>query len=58
MNQNELPQYYAGTEIDWQDYVMRTGVQQEHNLSISGGTDKTTYYSSFNYLDQEGALSL
>ncbi len=56
LNSAELPQYYAGTEIDWQDYAMRTGVQHEHNLSISGGTDKTTYYTSFNYLDQEGIM--
>ncbi len=56
LNSAELPQYYAGTEIDWQDYVLRTGLQHEHNLSISGGSEKTTYYTSLNYFDQEGIM--
>jgi TonB-linked SusC/RagA family outer membrane protein len=39
---------------DWQKEVYRTGVQQSHNLSASGGTDKTTYYFSAGYVKQEG----
>ena len=27
-----------------------------HNLSLSGGSDKTTYYASLGYLDQTGTL--
>ena len=27
-----------------------------HNLSLSGGYGKSTYYFSFNYLDQQGTL--
>ncbi len=53
---NELPQYNAGTTTDWQNLVLRTGVQQEHNISISGGSDKTFYYTSLNYLNQEGIM--
>lgn len=30
--------------------------QLQHNLSISGGDDKTTYVSSFGYFNQEGLL--
>ena len=56
LNSNELPQYRAGTTTDWQNMVLRTGLQQEHNISISGGSDKTLYYTSLNYLDQEGIL--
>lgn len=29
---------------------------QEHNLSLSGGTDKVTYYTSFGLLDQNGLM--
>jgi TonB-linked SusC/RagA family outer membrane protein len=29
---------------------------QEHNLSLSGGTDKITYYTSFGFLDQNGLM--
>lgn len=56
LNSAELPQYYAGTITDWQNMVLRTGLQQEHNISISGGSDKTLYYTSLNYLDQEGII--
>ena len=27
-----------------------------HNLSVSGGTGKSSYFMSFNYLDQQGTL--
>ena len=30
--------------------------QQKHDLSVSGGTDKTTYYLGLGYLGQEGVL--
>lgn len=31
-------------------------MSQEHNVSISGGSDKVTYYTSFNVLDQDGLM--
>lgn len=39
---------------DWGDLVTRTGITQDHVLSISGGTDKIKAYGSFGYLDQIG----
>ena len=45
-----------GAGTDWQDYVMQTGVIQEHNLSISGGSPNSKYYISGNYFDQEGIV--
>ncbi len=53
---DEIPQYQAGTEIDWQDLVLRTAFQNEHQISLSGGTERTKYYSSISSLDQEGVL--
>lgn len=44
------------TPEDWEDYGFRTGTRQETNLSISGGADKTRYYSNFGYLKDEGFL--
>jgi TonB-linked SusC/RagA family outer membrane protein len=41
---------------DWQDVIYRPAITQNHQLSISGGTDKTTYLASFGYLDQQGIL--
>ncbi|MFC4211885.1 SusC/RagA family TonB-linked outer membrane protein [Pedobacter lithocola] len=41
---------------DWQDYVFRQSVQQNHAVAASGGTDKTKYYFSLGYSDQKGAI--
>jgi TonB-linked SusC/RagA family outer membrane protein len=45
-----------GKGTDWQDEVFRRGIMQNHQLSFSGGNDKTTYYTSMNYFDQEGTI--
>lgn len=45
-----------GANTDWQDEVFRTAFTQSHNLSLSGGADKFTYYSSFNMQKQEGII--
>ena len=42
---------------DWQDEVNNSNAMvQNHQLSFSGGSDKTTFYLSLNYMDQEGIL--
>lgn len=38
-------------DTDWQDVVDRKGLVQNHNLSISGGSQRTTYFASLNYND-------
>ena len=43
-------------DTDWQDEIFRTGVQQNHVLSVSGATDKTNYYFSGGYTDQTGVV--
>lgn len=43
-------------DTDWKDEVFRTGVQQNHSVSVSGATDKFNYYMSGNYTDQDGIL--
>ena len=45
-----------GYSTDWQDEIFRTGISQNHNLSIAGGTANNTYRASFNYLNQEGII--
>ena len=45
-----------GEGTDWQDVVLRTAVQQSHELSITGGGDKSRYAFSANYTDQDGIL--
>jgi len=47
-----------GSPIDtrWYDYIYRKGVSQNHNVSVSGGTETTKYYFSANYTKQNGFL--
>lgn len=39
---------------NWNDAVFQDGKMQSHQISASGGTDKTTFYTSFSLFDQEG----
>jgi TonB-linked SusC/RagA family outer membrane protein len=45
-----------GYGYDWQDAVFQTGVSQNHDISFSGGDDKTKYLVSGNYANQEGII--
>lgn len=40
--------------VDWQDLALRSGLAQQHNLSISGGTEKVKYFFGGSYLDVKG----
>ena len=39
---------------DWQELGTRTGLRQEYNFSITAGTDKSSFYVSLGYLNNEG----
>ena len=41
---------------NWQDLTMRKGFQQNIDFSVSGASDKLTYYSSANYFTQESVI--
>lgn len=45
-----------GKGFDWQDQIFRGGVITNHQLSMSGGSEKATYYGSLNYYDAKGVL--
>ncbi|MDZ4071810.1 MAG: SusC/RagA family TonB-linked outer membrane protein [Sediminibacterium sp.] len=42
--------------FNWTDALFRTGVTQQHQLSVSGGTAASRFYASLSYLDQEGIV--
>lgn len=45
----------AGADTDWFDEVTRdTPISHVHNLSLSGGNEKTTYYGGLTYRNFEG----
>lgn len=47
-----------GKGTDWQDLVFNKSAKREnHEISVSGGSEKSTFYASFGYLDQEGIVS-
>jgi TonB-linked SusC/RagA family outer membrane protein len=50
------PQSY-GTGTNWQDQIFsNNALIHNHNLSVSGGSDKSTYYTSIGYLEQQGII--
>jgi TonB-linked SusC/RagA family outer membrane protein len=55
-NNGELANYNAGVTTDWIKETTQTGILQDHNLSISGGTPDVKYFISGDYLDQKGAV--
>lgn len=55
-NEYEYDNYLAGKEIDWIDEISRTGVIQDHNVSIAGGAENVKYYISADFLDQKGII--
>lgn len=40
--------------VDWQDEFMKTGIVQEYNFAVSGGSKDSKYRASFGYLDNNG----
>lgn len=56
----EINPYLEGrpglTDTDWQDEIYRTAGMQNHSVSVGGGTSKIKYYTSIDFLDQEGIL--
>ncbi|TAJ11924.1 TonB-dependent receptor [Marinilabiliaceae bacterium JC017] len=57
------PNYWANTEYgnansDWFDFHFKDrALQQTHNFSVSGASDKIDYYISASTLDQEGIIA-
>jgi TonB-linked SusC/RagA family outer membrane protein len=43
-----------GAGTNWFNVILRDAFTESHNLSISGGTDKSTYNFSLGYLKQDG----
>lgn len=45
-----------GANTNWQDHIFRTAFSQNHNLSISGGSENTTYRGSVGFTSQDGII--
>lgn len=44
---------YPG-DLDWEDAIKRTGYRADYTISASGGNDKTDYYFSLGYMNEDG----
>ena len=50
---NEIPKY----NTDWQELLfVKNAPMQNHEVSITGGNEKTTYASSMSYFSQQGII--
>ncbi|MFY0606534.1 MAG: TonB-dependent receptor [Cyclobacteriaceae bacterium] len=51
------PAYVQGpADTDWQDVLFRNGSLQNHQFSVSGGSDNINFYASANHFTQEGVI--
>jgi TonB-linked SusC/RagA family outer membrane protein len=48
--------YPTGAETNWLDDVLRMGITNNVNMSISAGTEKLNYFASGSYLKQESYI--
>lgn len=52
---NDLKDFDKYTNnTNWFDEMLRTGISQNHSLSLSGGSSKSNYRASYTYLDRTG----
>jgi iron complex outermembrane receptor protein len=44
------------SSTNWEDEVLQTASSQNHELSVSGGNEKTNYFTSISYMQNRGVL--
>lgn len=48
--------YGTGDATNWYDEIFRTGITQNYQLSVAGGSEKVKYFVSGGYLDNQGVI--
>ncbi len=51
-----IPGVTDAVDTKWQDEVMRQAIVQQYQLSTKGGSEKTSFYLSAAYRDEEGVM--
>lgn len=51
--EQELQNFEAGNEFDWQDFYFHTGLRQDYDVSVSGRTERVSYFFSAGYSHRE-----
>lgn len=52
----ELESIRQGRSTDYQSYLLRSGIQQNHQVSVSGGSEKTQFAVTANYFKEKGIV--
>ena len=52
----ELPSVQTGEYIDWEKYMIKTGLQNNHSVTVSSATENSSIYTSLNYIDVKGMI--
>jgi TonB-dependent starch-binding outer membrane protein SusC len=55
-NDIDISVFDKGANTSWFDEITRTGISQNHDLSVSGSGTNNSYRVSVSYLDQEGVV--
>ena len=50
------PQSLLEQDWNWQDEFFKTGVIQNYNVAVKGGSEHVGYYASLDYFDEQGTL--
>ncbi|MDR2498265.1 MAG: TonB-dependent receptor [Tannerellaceae bacterium] len=53
---DEVENFKAGRTIDWIDEATQTGIIQDHNVSVTGGSKYAKYFFSGDFLNQHGVV--
>ena len=52
----EIANLQAGNFTDWLDLAIQAGSQQDHQISVSGGSDRINYYVSGSFFQENGYI--
>lgn len=55
--QAQVDDFKKNGGTDWQDLVYRRGSGQQHQVTVSGGNEKTSFLISGNYVNQKGIVN-
>lgn len=56
VNERGVPNYVAFPNTNWQDEIFQHGLINDHNVSVSGGSDKIRFLMSAGYMDNPGLV--
>lgn len=48
----------SNQDVDWVDLLMKDGSQTSHSISISNGSEKTSFNLAFEYMKEQGLVKL